>query len=434
MAEKPKKRFVFFITAFIICAFILLVPAAQSVQAVSDYRAFPTFGLFCAEENVIISGSEKFVLTDSALFLKQRARKESEYRVSGNQAVTFEIPFFSSYAKIPQFHVMVNGQAVDGEVWYGANEVRYGDSGSYLEADSTDNSAIEQKLKEVYSPVLDDTVIGTLYTVTPEADNMTVSLKAEASCSYVYDTANLKSEWSNQDGTKEWRYKNALSQPRYRYFVIGENAAVDFTASCAVEKQTMPFKDFIDGNYNADKEFYEENGVPKACLYAIANRLLCKKGGMTFDAFFYDSFYGVDLNTYKFTVLLDGEATVRYSTEVELQVNSRYDPPVYTVGHKQIGKYATDYSISLNGAAPYMVQSSVQTEKSGEAFTARSTGNFYFACSASKNSVDRQAPNQPKESKTRLVLWVVLGIVCGVTLIMVFVGVVLTVRDKKKAK
>lgn len=98
----------------------------------------PTFGLYCEEEGIIKNGTVKFDLTDLDKFSNKKALKEAEYIVSGNQAVTFEIPFLSSYIEIPQFDVTVNGQSVDGQVWYSDNEMRYGGSNSYLNALSTD--------------------------------------------------------------------------------------------------------------------------------------------------------------------------------------------------------------------------------------------------------------------------------------------------------
>ena len=416
------------VACIVLSLFILMglsVPIRNAKAQTLEQR-IPTFGLYCEDPEVIKGGTVKFDLADSELFSKQKAIKESEYRVSGNQTVAFEIPFFSSYIEIPQFNVTVDGQAVDGEVWYGDNEVRYGSNNSYLDATSTDNSIIEQQLKRTYSPTLDETVIGTLYTITPEADDITISLKLEKSCSFVYDGTNLRTESYSADGTQAWIYDNALSQPSYQYFFIGENAVIDFSTTCEYQTEAITFKDFIDRNYNKGKEFYEQAGAPIVCLYANANRLLQNGGGMKYSELFYDSLSRFGLNTYKFNVPLNGEATIRYSTEVVIQVNNRYDPPVYIVGQKQLNNFATDYSITLNSKVPYIVQLSVKTKKDGKTYKADSTENFYFMCRSEANGLGL--------SQTQLIVCIVCGIVGGMALIALGVSIGFIIRDKKRSK
>lgn len=416
------------VACIVLSLFILMglsVPIRHVAAQMLEQR-IPTFGLYCEDSEVIKGGAVKFDLTDSELFSKQKAIKESEYHVSGNQTVAFEIPFFSSYIEIPQFNVTVDGQAVEGEVWYGDNEVRYGGNNSYLDATSTDNSIIEQQLKRSYSPTLDETVIGTLYTVIPEANDITVSLKLEKPCSYVYDGTNLRTESYSADGAQAWIYDNALSQPSYQYFFIGENAVIDFSTTCEYQTEVITFKDFIDRNYNKGKEFYELAGASIGCLYANANRLLQNGSGMKYSELFYDSLNRVGLNTYKFNVLLNGEATIRYSTEVVIQVNNRYDSPVYAIGQKLLNSYATDYSITLNSKVPHIVQSSVKTKKSGETYAASSTENFYFMC--------RSEANGSGLSQRQLIVCIVCGIVGGVAIILLGINIGFIIRDKKRLK
>ena len=424
MMSKYKKMAVACVLSLLII--IGLCIPTRHAKAETLGQRIPTFGLYCQDQEVIKSGAVKFDLSDSELFSKNRAIKESEYRVSGNQTVTFEIPFFSSYIEIPQFNVTVGGLAIEGEVWYGDNEVRYGGNNSYLDPTSTDNSILEQQLKKTYSPILDETVIGTLYTVIPEADDITVSLKLEKPCSFVYDGTNLRTESYSADGTQVWIYENALSQPSYQYFFVGENAVIDFSTTCEYQTEAITFKDFIDRNYNKSKEFYEQAGAPIGCLYANANRLLQNGGGMIFSELFYDSLGRFGLNTYKFNVPLNDEVAIRYSTEVVIQVNNRYDPPVYVVGQKQLNSYATDYSITLNSKVPYIVQSSVKTKKDGETYKADSTENFYFMCRSEANGLGL--------SQTQLIVCIVCGIVGGIALIVLGVNIGFIIRDKKRSK
>ena len=384
----------------------------------------PTFGLYCEEEGIIKNGTVKFDLTDSEMFSNKKAVKEAEYIVSGNKAVTLEIPFLSSYIDIPQFNVTVNGQAVESEVCYGDNEVWYGGSNSYLNALSTNNSIIEEKLKMTYSPILDETIVGTLYTLTPDTDTMTVTLKLEQTCSYVYDGNNRRTELNSADGTQIWIYENALSQPSYQYFFVGEN--IDFTADCEFQTQVISFKDFIDRIYTDSQEYYETLGVRTECLYANANRVLQNKSGMLFSEFFYNSVNRVGLNSYKFTVQLNGTAEIKYSSEVVIQADYRYEPTVYLVGQKQIGNYPTNYYISLNSEIPYIVQSSTDIKKSKTIYTTSSTENFYFiCCSASWESGLTTA---------QLAISIVGGIIGGIALIVLVVNTVLLIREKKRLR
>lgn len=422
-----KSKYIKMTVACVVLSLFTLIGVSFPIryaEAQTIAQTIPTFGLYCEDQTVIKSGEVEFDLTDSKLFSKNMAIKNSEYRVSGDKTVTFEIPFFSTYTEVPQFNVTVDGQAVSGEVWYGDNEVRYGGSNSYLDATSTDNSIIEQRLKRTFSPKLDETVIGTLYTVIPEADDITISLELEKPCSFVYDGTNLRTESFRADGTQAWIYDNALSQSNYQFFFIGENTVKDFSATCEYQTEVITFKDFIDRNYDANEAFYEEAGVPIGCLYANANRLLQKESGMKYSELFYDSLSRNGLNTYKFNITLNGEATIKYSTETVIQVNNRYDPPVYTIGQKQLNNYTTNYTISLNSKVPHIVQSSVKTKKSGGTYTASASENFYFMCSSEANETGLSF-------QTRLIICIVCGVL-GVTTLAVSIG--LYIRNRKRTK
>lgn len=423
MISKYKKMAVACVVLSLFIVIGLSVPIRHAEAQATEQR-IPTFGLYCEDQEVIKSGAVKFDLTDLELFAKQKAIEESEYRVSGNQTVAFEIPFFSSYIDIPQFNVTVNGQTVAGEIWYGDNEIRYGGSNSYLDATSTDNKIIEEKLKRTYSPTLDENVIGTLYTVIPKSNDITVSLKLDKSCRFVYDGTNLRTESYRADGSQAWIYDNALSQSSYQYFFVGENAVVDFSTTCEYLTEAITFKDFIDRNYNTNKDFYEKVSAPIECLYANANRLLQNEGGMKYSELFYDSLIRFGLNTCKFIVQLNGEATIKYSTKASIQVSNRYDPPLYIIGQKQLNNYVTNYSITLNSKVPHIVQSSVKTKKSGGTYKASSTENFYFMCSSEESG-------SGLSFRTRLIICIVCGVV-GVTTLCVSIG--FYIRNKKRVK
>lgn len=432
MVVKIKNSFLLGIIIFTLCSSTLPVPLTKTAQAMSNNLIYPAIGLYCADNDRIICGSEKFDLTDAELFSKQTAKKYSEYRVSGNELTTFEIPFFSTYTDIPQFNLTVNGQAVKGEVWYGDNQIYYGGNNYYLQFDRKDNNILIEKLTRTYAPVLDENLVGTLYTLTPDEDTITISIKLSNNCSYVYDKPNIFTQSYKPDNTQIFKFYNALTQTNYQYFFIGENAVTDFSSSCEYQTEQMTFKDFIDRNYNLNKEFHNKSGAPIECVYAIANRILQNKVGIAYSDLFYNSFANVVLNSYKFTLPLSGEVTVKYTSVVNIQKNERYSPTIYAVGQKQIGNYKTDYYMVLNNDNPYIVQSSNSTKKSGMTFKSSATENFYFMCSSSKRPIETAASTQPKFNITQIILIVVFGIICVISLIWAIVGFVLYIRNKRR--
>lgn len=426
MIRMMRKCIVIVIVMIMSCFSIFLFPTAKTARAIPYNLTYPTFGLHCSQSNRIINGSVKFDLTDSELFAKSKAIKESEYRISGSQATTFEIPFYSTYIDIPQFNVTVNGQIVQGEVWYGDNQIYFGDDFAYLKVDSTDNDTLEKKLKRTYSPVLDDTVVGTLYIVTPDEDTFIVTMEVQENCCFVYDETNLGTYSPNC----EYQYKNALSQTSYQFFFVEENSSVDFSATCDYEAEQMTFKEFIDRNYNFGADVYQGIGATKDCFYAIANRILQDKGGVELKELFGDWFNITALNAYKFTIPLNGEATIKYTSIANIKVIKKDGSTIYAIGQKQIGRYAVNYTMLLSNAAPYIVQSSSSTNKSGTAYTARATENFYFMCSSSK----RQSSTQSRYSKEQWIVIIVCGCLFVVAVVSSIIGIVFMIRDKRKMR
>ena len=427
---KKKIRWLFVgIGFFIPYVLFSLISTAQLANATTDKETHPTFGLYCAEEGKILSGNEKFDLTNSELFSEQKAIKESEYRATGNQTTTFEIPFFSAYADTPQFNVTVNGQSVKGDIWYGDNVIRYGGDNSYLQVDNMDNSVFKQKLKRIFSPVLDDMVVGTLYSVTPNSDTMTATMKLAYNSSYVYDNTNLSSQSYGSDGNV-FSYADALSHKPYQYFFVGENSIVDFTTDGEYKTEQISFKEFIDRNYEQNKEHCEQIGATKECMYSIANMLLQDTGRLSYTELFNDAFNiaRTALNAYKFSVPLNGEVIVKYSSIVNVRVITRYEPTIYAIGQKQIGNYTTTYTMGLGSDVPYIVQSSNPTKKSGKIYTASATENFYFMCSSSKKPIDPNIP--PRFSKAQLIVLIVGSIVIGICLIILIVNLILWLRKR----
>lgn len=410
------------------CAWMFFVPFANTAHAMTFVASRPTFGLYCSEKDIIISGNEKYDLTDTALWAKQRAVEEAEYRVSGDHEVEFMIPFMSSAMDIPQFYVTVDRQAVSGEVWYGGTSL-------FISNGKPENSLIKERINDISKPSLDETIVGTLYTLLPDTNTLSITIKLEKNSAYIYETTNHITSSTSADGTQTWNFMNVPANKSFQYFIIGENTVIDFSCSCEYQMQTMAYKDFIDSHYDSIEEMfkeYDEEYVTREYIYSEANKAL-KSGGTGLDDIFYSG-NQMYLNVYKFTLPLDGEATVRYAMEAPIQRNDRFDPAIYMVEHIQLGSYHTKYSITLPDEIPYIIEASHTTEKNGEVYMANATENYYFVSCALQKPHDKQATEQPRFSKTQLAIIITCGIAGGIFFIIAIVCFVMFIREKRRNK
>ena len=412
-----------------LCVATLFYPNAHT-EAFSDVIAYPTVGLHCAQPNKIVSASEKFVLSQDSLSSDFNAVKESEYKVIANKDVAFQIPFFSSFYEVPQFDVTVNGNKISGKVFYGEIALKYQQSSTYFSPVNNDNTIIKQMLNCAYSTVLDDNIIGVAYTLTPDNDNVNVEFELAQACGYIYDDVNIRSNTALDDGRISLIYDGAMSHKEYKYFFAGENSVIDFYSNCRYEKHTVTFKQFIDANFSQMNFTNAWGDSSIDYLYSLANKLIDQKNGVKYRDFFNYSFHRVSLNIFRFTLPFDGEATVRYSNEATLQRNCGFSPTVYTIGHKQLGDYATDYTIVTNDKLKYVIQSSVKTKKRGDVYTAKSTQNFYFICSASQKPVNFYARDQSDSDVDRRIKAILCISIGGLTIIIGFC-IFLLATDKK---
>ena len=213
---------------FIFCG----VPVSMSAQAQTFEQRIPNYGLYCKDADIIKSGAVKFDITDAKLLEQGIGVQKSEYRLAGtNLEVEFTIPFISSARNVPPISVAVNGRTIEGSIWYG--EGVFG----------TDNSF---DIEAVYSPIMDVSITSTLYTVIPDNDTITISLSFNDRKSYIYETSNHLSSSHSADGSHTWTLQNALSQPSYSFFIVGEETGHTFTSSCEYQTETLTCKEFID--------------------------------------------------------------------------------------------------------------------------------------------------------------------------------------------
>ena len=254
----------FAVVGVALLAFVVNASPVLSAQAHTVEPAIPTYGLYCKNSDLIKSGSANFDFTNDELFSEGKCIKQSEYHVvATNGEVEFAIPFVSSAMNSPDIVVNVNGQRVVGTVWYGY-------SGFWSE--------YAFDIEKTYSPILDESIIGTLYTFIPDSDTVTVSLKLNEWKSYIYETTNHYSSSNSADGSHTWTLKNASSEHKYSFFIFGDSTECTFETSCGYEMQTITCKEFIDTQYEIFEEYYDHNGgVPIELFYSAVNRVIQEK-------------------------------------------------------------------------------------------------------------------------------------------------------------
>ena len=398
-----------------ICSLILLlfliglcVPN-RSVHAETFEERIPTFGLYCEDSEIIRSGAVKFDLTDTELLSQKVGLSHSDYQIAAaNREVEFAIPFISSAMKVPPITVTVNGQKVDGSVWYGY-------SGYWQD--------YEFDIDKTYSPYLDESIIGTLYTFIPDSEAVTVSLKLNEWKSYIYETTNHYSSSDSADGSHIWNLKEASPLHEYSFFIFGDSTGCMFESSCGYKTETITCKEFVDNQYKKFEEYFDHiGGVPIELFYSIVNRVLKDNTTISYNDLFLRSIDTYRVNAYKFRIPLEVDTVIKYELPISVQRNYAFDPIIYMVEQKQVGSYPISYSIELNSDIPYIIESSVSTERNGTVHEAETTEDFYFVFSSSKNPASIYGNNN-ENNTVRIVAACILSvaicifIVCTVLLI-----------------
>ena len=392
----------------LLIAFVALTANANlNAQAQTFEQRIPNYGLYCNDSETITSGKVKFDLTDTELLSQGKGIVQYEYQVAANDGeVEFAIPFLARARELPQISVMVNGQAVEGSVWFGD------------EAFWIDN---EFDIENTYSPILDESVTGTLYTVIPDSNTITISLSYTESKSFIYETSNDLSSTHSASGSHTWTLRNALSKPSYCFFVFGDPATNTFDSSCEYQTETITCKEFIERQYSLFEEYYDHNGgVPIELFYAVVNKILQNKSYMSYDKLFFNSIDSIRVNTYKFSMPIEADSVIRYELPVSVQRNYSFKPLIYLTEQKQVGNYVTSYTIELSSENPYLIESSIKTENKGLSYTAETAEDFYFVFSSSEKPTNTASRNNGTNNTGLIVGIVVGGVVC-------IVGIALTI-------
>ena len=405
--QKKTMKCVFMLLSLLMALGALTANTYLNAQAETFEQSISNYGLYCNDSETITSGKAKFDLTDTELLSQGKGVVQYEYQVAANSGeVEFAIPFLARARELPQISVTLNGKAVEGSVWFGD------------EAFWMDN---EFDIENTYSPVLDKSITGTLYTVIPDNETITISLSYTESKSFIYETSNHLSSTHSADGSHTWTLHNALSKPSYCFFVFGDPTANTFDSSCEYQTETITCKEFIERQYNLFDDYYDYNGgVPIEIFYSVINKVLQNKLYMSYDSLFFNSVDSIRLNAYKFSIPIETDSVIKYELPVSVQRNYAFKPLIYMAEQKQVGNYATSYTIELSSNNPYIIESSIETESVGLSYTTETAEDFYFVFSSSKTPTDTTTSNNGKNN-TGLIVGIVVGCVVFI------VGVALTI-------
>lgn len=419
--QKPTMICIIGIFLFLII-FGAFTPIIQThtAQAQTFEQHIPTFGLYCKDKDVIQTGTVKYDLSDAETVTKGKGTMQSNYQIAANnRTIEFTIPFISSAINTPSFSITANEKNINGSICYG--------NIFFMFDDDTD---FETLIDDTYSADIDDNLNGTLYTITP--DNETISIELSFTegkrNSFIYETSNHLSS-TTATGTYTWTLKNAYIKSEYKFFILGESSDHSFSCSSEYQTETMTCKDFIDCQYETLKELYDEYGIAVDFFYSMVNRTLKNKQSIEMDDLFFNSLNTQRFNIYKFTLHIDTDATVSYELPINIQRNFAFTPTIYLIEQKNLCNYPVRYTAELNSEIPYLIEASVKTEKNGISYSAETADDYYFVFCASEKP---QSPTFPNNSNGNTTLIICCSVIGGIAFIALIVLIGIAIHQKVK--
>lgn len=387
------------ITAILSVLLFAMLPLTNTLaDAMTFEMSIPAFGLYCENENAVLHGNVKYVIDENG-----KAVQYCNYSVNGG---TFYVPFICSAFNIPELNT-----DFDAEICYG-EPVRYGNSYVY----------------DFYSSDI-DRLQGTVYTLKAESQHFTVdfTMLENQSCICRF----THSFRMAQDAKYlQITIDDAQTDIEYEVLILNGDCA-EFTATAEVKKETVAVKDYIDGYFNDLKDVYPSGGdIKPDMLYAIANGALAKGRNYEFFDFFIDSVKKTRLNAYKIEV--QSPCTISYSMPADVQKNNKFTPEIYKTDVISTGNYSIDYTVELNGALPYVIESSAEIKKQdGYSFTADGvTDDFYFVFSSSEKPVSNLTDNGKMEP-WRIALLVIAGVALCVGIVTSAIMLISYIKNKR---
>lgn len=141
--------------------------------------------------------------------------------------------------------------------------------------------------EDEYPPYLDESITGTLYTVIPDSDTITVSLTLKEENGYIYEKS-TSCKTSQSAGCISWTMDSALFRPSYHYYIVGDRSGHIFESSCGYKAENLTCKEFIDGQYDYLNDYYGlTGGIELDSLYSRLNKVLYSKSAMEYDELFF---------------------------------------------------------------------------------------------------------------------------------------------------
>lgn len=109
-------------------------------------------------------------------------------------------------------------------------------------------------------------------------------------------------------------------------------------------------------------------------------------------------------------VSLDTDSVVEYEIPISVQRNYAFEPMIYLVEHKQVANCPITYIAELNDDIPYIIESSIKTQKSDLTYTASTADDFYFVFSSSEKPINTvEAENDNETKKIILIVCIAAG-------------------------
>ncbi len=421
--QKPTMICIIGIFLFLII-FMAFTPIFQThtAQAQTFEQHIPTFGLYCKDKDIIQTGTVKYDLSDAETVAQGKGVMQSNYQIAAtNRTVEFAIPFISSAINAPSFSITANEKNINGSICYG--------NIFFMFNDDTD---FETLIDDTYSADIDDNLNGTLYTITPDNETLSIELSfADGKRnSFIYETSNHLSSSTTATGTYTWTLKNALIKSEYKFFILGENTDHSFSCSSEYQTETISCKDFIDCQYEPLKELYDEYGIAVDFFYSMVNRTLKNKQSIEVDDLFFNSINTQRFNVYKFTLPLDTATTVSYELPINIQQNFAFNPTIYLVEQKNLCNFPIRYTAELNNEIPYLIEASTKTEKNGTTYIAETADDYYFVFCASEKPQSPTVPNNSNNNLTLIICCSVIGVIAFIALI-VLIGMAIHQKVKR---
>lgn len=381
---------------------VLIISTALSsglvAQAQTFETHFPSFGLYCENEEAIQEGAVSFTLSDFQPE-KLEASSHSRYQIKAEvgQTESFAIPFIARPYEVPAFEVLAGGKAVEGQVLYGDTYFDFTDFDLSEAMQSMPSSELEGQA-------------GIFYSATATAATVVVTIERSSGQKLIQDFRASRST-HDASGKDTFTIENAQLGSSYSFFIIGAEAAVAVEGA-ELEQESLSCKDYVDSRYSELHEYYEELGeVPVDFFYAQLNKVAYNA---TMDDLFFNSVSGYRLMAYEFSVVAEAENFEIEYEQKGLRVlnNNRFSPAVYMLEQRAAGGYTASYSFALSESFPFLLESSTEAHKGSDgSFTVTEQGtDFYCVFSSTEKPKDLLAPEGGKPDAVKIVLWCVVGV------------------------